>query len=283
MCCDRSTHEPGYRRDHTLSAALQDRRRPAFCFQTHEALDLIREHFEGARLTTALAVYLGLTEAANRSGGAEARDGFRATRKEIAARVGLSVDTLDRYAREFEEIGLIEVERKTAGTVNLPNVWVLNDSPAPPSRTGAATPAARVRPLAGAVPLELRTEVQEELHTSADRRAAVKQAWAEAPGMVRHRDSYFDDPINYRLDKATKKYGLDDVIAAIVAYADVLSSPAHFFTHRWTLGDFLQRGLDRFVPEADPRTTFLTKRDSGKLNAQQIAEQAMEEARREAE
>jgi hypothetical protein len=117
---------------------------------------------------------------------------------------------------------------------------------------------------------------------SARARAQIRQAWQVSPGMVQHRDSYFDDPINYKLDKATKKYGVDDVIAAIVAYAEVLASSAHFFRHRWTLGDFLQRGLDRFVPEADPRTTFLTKRDSGKLDAQQVAEHAMALAEQEA-
>ena len=121
---------------------IEDRRRPPFCFQTHATLDAIREHFTGAKRATAIAVYVCLTEAANRNGGAPARDGFRAARKEIAQLAGVSVDTLDRYVAEFEQIGVLAVERSKIGDVNLPNSWALVDPPgAPPSRTRAATPS----------------------------------------------------------------------------------------------------------------------------------------------
>jgi hypothetical protein len=130
------------------AAPVQDGRRPPFCYQTHDALAVIREHFTGAKLTTALAIYLSMTEAANRAGGAEARAGFRATRNEIASAAGISADTLDRYVSTFTKVGLIEARRESVGKVHMPNVWVLLDpSPVPPlaapvrgggSRTGAA-------------------------------------------------------------------------------------------------------------------------------------------------
>jgi len=124
---------------------IHDARRAPFCFQTHAALDVIRERFVGAKRTTAIAVYVAMTETANRNGGSVARESFRASRKEIADRAGVSVDTLDRYAADLAEAGLIEVERERVGTVNLPNRWSLVEPPvrtgAPPSRTGAATPS----------------------------------------------------------------------------------------------------------------------------------------------
>lgn len=130
------------------AAAVEDGRRAPFCFQTHDALDRIREHYQGAKRTTALAVYLSLTEAANRAGGAAARGGFSASRKEIAGAAGISVDTLDRYVADLVKIGLVEARRRAVEGVNLPNTWVLLDPlPVPPvaarvrpggSRTGAA-------------------------------------------------------------------------------------------------------------------------------------------------
>lgn len=122
---------------------VQDRRRVPFCFQTHEALDALRESgmFAGARLSTALSVYLVLTEAANRSGGAGARDGFAATRTGLAALAGISVDTLDRYVADFVKIGIVEVQRRRVEGVNLPNRWALPEPALAPlgGRSHAAT------------------------------------------------------------------------------------------------------------------------------------------------
>lgn len=123
---------------------ITDDRRAPFCFQTHGALDAIRSHFEGPKRTTAIAIYVALTETANRNGGASVRENFRASRKEVAERAGVSVDTLDRYVGGFAEIGLLEVERERVGSVNLANRWSLREpdrTGAPPSRTGAATPS----------------------------------------------------------------------------------------------------------------------------------------------
>jgi len=49
----------------------------------------------------------------------------------------------------------------------------------------------------------------------------------------------------------------DDICRAICNYAQVLSGDEYFWTHRWTLKEFLQRGVDRFVEEAQPLTNFL--------------------------
>jgi hypothetical protein len=123
-------------------AQVRDGRSSPWCFQTHAALDLIRASFDGPKRSTALAVYVCLTEAANRSGGAAARGGFTASRADIAAAAGISVDTLDRYAAEFSRVGLITVERRRHQGVNLPNRWVLADPSPPP----VPPLAARVRP-----------------------------------------------------------------------------------------------------------------------------------------
>jgi hypothetical protein len=105
--------------------AVRDERRAPFCYQTHAALDALRSTFTGNRLATALAIYVCLTEAANRAGGSSARDGFTATRKDVADAAGVSPDTLDRYVAEMETAGLLRRDRRRVEGVNLPNVWVL--------------------------------------------------------------------------------------------------------------------------------------------------------------
>lgn len=147
---------------------IADRRRVAFCFQTIEALSAIRASFTGAKRSTALAIYLTFTEIANQKGGVGARSGFEATRSEIADAAGVSPDTLDRYAREFAKLGLLVVERRTAGAVNLPNLWALVDpdgAPAPGGRTGAARGGRTGAALRARDPLSGRRESSEEENT----------------------------------------------------------------------------------------------------------------------
>lgn len=131
---------------------VPDRRRPPFCYQTIDALAAIRATLAGSKLVSALGIYLVLTEVANAKGGAAARGGFRATRKEIAKSVGVSIDTLDRYVTLLEEAGVLRVEKRMVDGVNLPNVWALVD---PPGRSDAATPS---RTGAAQVPKETHTE-----------------------------------------------------------------------------------------------------------------------------
>lgn len=134
------------------TGAVSDGRSAPFCFQTHSALDVLRDHFQGTKRVTALAVYVALTEAANRRGGASARDGFTATRADIAEAAGVSADTLDRYASDLAKIGLLAIERRRVEGVNLPNIWrLLEPVPVPPL-------AAPVRPGGGRVGAALKAK-----------------------------------------------------------------------------------------------------------------------------
>jgi len=56
-------------------------------------------------------------------------------------------------------------------------------------------------------------------------------------------------------------YWSDDICKAICNYSTVLQEEKYFWTHRWTLKEFLKRGVDRFVEEAQPLTNFLKKTD----------------------
>lgn len=57
------------------------------------------------------------------------------------------------------------------------------------------------------------------------------------------------------------KHQIED---AIGNYAKVMSSPdTYFWSHRWSLVDFLSRGVDRFVSDAKPLDRFAKTRPNG--------------------
>lgn len=85
----------------------------------------------------------------------------------------------------------------------------------------------------------------------------VRECWlAHSPPLTAHQAGYFDSKLARKIGKAVEAYGANDVCAAIGAYAAVLASPEHFWNYRWPLAHFLDRGLDRFLPEADPFENF---------------------------
>lgn len=58
------------------------------------------------------------------------------------------------------------------------------------------------------------------------------------------------------LNGAFKDFTQDSILKAITNYSSVLESPDHYFKHKWTLCDFIQRGLSKFVDAADPSSNY---------------------------
>lgn len=84
--------------------------------------DLLRENFSGQRLTTALAIYLSLTELASNQG----FDEFPAYYSQIAKFSGKSISTAKFYCSEFIKLAILAKEnRKIDNKTNLSNQWSL--------------------------------------------------------------------------------------------------------------------------------------------------------------
>lgn len=102
--------------------SVRDGRLAPFCYQSLASVRTIHAHFNGQQRNTALGIYQALTYQANE---ARTRDDFEASRREIAELAGVSDRTLDKYADDFENLGLLVVTRSRTGDLNLPNRWTL--------------------------------------------------------------------------------------------------------------------------------------------------------------
>jgi hypothetical protein len=198
--------------------AVKDGRRPPFCYQTLGALAAIRAQFVGSRRATALAVYLTLTEVANAHGGAAGRNGFEATRKELAESAGVSVPTLDRYAKLLSTAGVLAVERRMIGSVNLTNLWVITDPSAPPSRTELPRVASEDGHIARAGTDAVQEVNQEkELESAAVKR--IYEHWRKARGKSRASYEKISPARRQKIQARLKEFSEDELIAAIDAVA----------------------------------------------------------------
>jgi phage replication O-like protein O len=85
----------------------------------------------------------------------------------------------------------------------------------------------------------------------------------KSKGIVVHKklNKKMESHINARL----QDYEVDDLIAAIDNYSEVFKKDTYYWTHRWTLQDFMKpNNLDRFLNESEPLVTYLANSKRGK-------------------
>lgn len=71
------------------------------------------------------------------------------------------------------------------------------------------------------------------------------------------------------INAALGVYNEIEIKNAISNYSKILIEDTYYWTHRWTLKDFLQRGLERFVDENNPFENFKNEnknKKTGELN-----------------
>jgi hypothetical protein len=118
--------EPPGARIARLDDARQRREDAAFFKVTVTVAMQLRRHFGGRELTTARAIYDALCEVANQErNNGRPRGEFEAHRGDIAVLAGVTKETLDKYTKRFESIGVLGVDRRRVGKLNLANIWTL--------------------------------------------------------------------------------------------------------------------------------------------------------------
>lgn len=82
----------------------------------------------------------------------------------------------------------------------------------------------------------------------------IFQHWNEQ-GIIKHRkmNQAMKSHINARLEE----YSVDELKKAIENYSFILNSNSHYWTHKWSLQDFMKpNNVIRFVDEAEPLNNF---------------------------
>lgn len=166
---------------------------------------------------------------------------------QIAEETGLYRQRVAEALSSLEKRNIITICRETyVNRIGIQKDYERWDSTSPQTRTG---PGSRTSP-------QTRTETVtlSRTHKRQKTYIPVFEHW-NSKGIIKHRalTAKMERAINGRLREG---YTLEDITGAIDSYAVVVSSPEYFFSYRWTLTDFLTRGLDRFVDDAKPLENF---------------------------
>lgn len=65
------------------------------------------------------------------------------------------------------------------------------------------------------------------------------------------------------INSAIKEYSEDEIKKAIINYNTILNDTAYYWTHKWTLKEFLQRGMDKFRDENKPFDNYKADKKGG--------------------
>lgn len=72
--------------------------------------------------------------------------------------------------------------------------------------------------------------------------AKVYDHWI-SQNIYQHRSNTFESQIR----TALKKYSLEEIFTAITNYGIIVRGEEYYWNYKWTLGDFLKRGIDKFM------------------------------------
>ncbi|MDY0218964.1 MAG: hypothetical protein RBR14_06430 [Candidatus Cloacimonas acidaminovorans] len=75
----------------------------------------------------------------------------------------------------------------------------------------------------------------------------IFEAWNNA-GIIKHRK--LSQKAEVKIKSALKDYTIDEILTAIKNYGIIVNDDAYFFNYRWSLEDFLARGIQKFLDDA---------------------------------
>jgi hypothetical protein len=84
----------------------------------------------------------------------------------------------------------------------------------------------------------------------------ILSVWNEKEILITHTNKAIERNIKKRHEDVVKEIGSDEVCRAIENYASVLISDEYYFSYKWSLWDFLARGVDKFLDAADPFSNY---------------------------
>lgn len=157
---------------------------------------------------------------------------------------GMGERTVRTAIRELEDVGLLRTVRRGLGKTNVYLLLV------PRGSAESADPEPPIRP----IPPHKEEDAVEE----GDQSLSIVTAWkTNSPPLIAHRDALFAAAkTKTKIRAALRVYPADVVAEAIRLYATVLAGDEYRWSYSWTLPEFLARGLDKFVPEANPLSNF---------------------------
>ena len=110
------------------------------------------------------------------------------------------------------------------------------------------------------------------LNTKEQTYSQFLEKWNGIDNLTKHNDKIVAKKWIKKHTDQVELYGVEETLKAIENYSTIIGNPSrYYFSHSWTLWDFIARGLDKFVDDMTPLTNFLKdKKQAPNTNINQM-------------
>ena len=148
------------------------------------------------------------------------------SQRKISALFNISLSKVNRILKHFKSEGQIETQGTNKYTIITVCKWHAYQANETPNET----------------PVELNKNEKNEINI-------VFSFWNEQK-IIQHRK--ITDAIITKIRVTLKDYSVDEIKETVSNYSKILHSDDYYYTHRWTLRDFLHRAFDKFTTQSCP-------------------------------
>ena len=126
-----------------------------------------------------------------------------------------------------------------------------------------------------------RTEENKDSKILSEDLNTLLQSWNSLSPLPTHKPETLSLKIKQKrlkthINECISIYGVDIICKSFKNYSEVLESKSYYWSHKWSLWDFMVKGLDRFIDEADPFDNFKSKnKDSSESARDTFTPEAM--------
>lgn len=185
--------------------------------------------------------------------------------------LGLSQGQYKQVSRELKELfdmnilrEVKEATKSTARVVSINNnvdLWLKKT-------TGSKSPEDGLdQGTSGLIrPMPLAQLVHQEIKDKENNKERDLFDFWNSKNIITHRK--LTDKIKRKISITLKDYKPDEIKKAVLNYSTILLDDKYFWSHKWTLDEFLSRGIDRFLTDAC-FTNYLNKQQEQSKNTTQ--------------
>lgn len=188
---------------------------------------------------------------------------------------GLSRQSVRLAIRQAEREGLIRVQREsTKPTIYAMNSyveWSTRQQNHPSELGNKITPDWETKSPQTRKPTSLGTTMPKETikEPSKETYIVIFNHWNQQ-NIIVHKE--LTDDMCRAIGRALRNYGTEEVKSAISNYAEIVYGEEYFFKYKWTLKDFLRRGLEKFTDLEVAKTNYKEGKGATIRNSRELPE-----------
>ena len=170
--------------------------------------------------------------------------------KLITYELGISKDTFYKYLNELKESGYIEIMKERDGGKFARNIYKL--LPCPKSSDTVLSDTVSSDTTSSDTNINSTNKNSTKSNSIRD----IYNFW-NTQNIIKHRK--LNSKMRNKINSTLKEYTSGEIKQSIKNYAEILNDKKYWFSYRWTIDEFLHRGLEKFMDSEIAKQNYINR------------------------